>query len=67
MLHQLLRRAGRLRLRHGVLAPTHAAGDDLAVLRRLRAAFTPQGFDTQLIELTVGLLAEVWGRDEGED
>ncbi len=40
-LHDLLRRVGLLRLRHGVLSPTRAAGDDLAAgraqVRRARA------------------------------
>src|SRR6478672_5741829 len=42
-LHELLRDVGLLRLRHGVLTPTRATGDDLAVVRRLRSrsALTP--------------------------
>ncbi len=56
-LHALLRQTGVLRLRNRVLAPTRAAADDLAVERRLRAAFEPNSFDTQLTELTIGVLA----------
>jgi hypothetical protein len=56
-LHGLLRSVGLLRLRHGVLSLTRAAGDDLATVRRLRTAFDPYGFDTQIIELTIGVLA----------
>ena len=53
-LHDMLRGVGLLRLRHGVLAPTRAASDDLAVVRRLRSAFDPDAFGTQIAELTVG-------------
>ncbi|HRD12646.1 MAG TPA: plasmid pRiA4b ORF-3 family protein [Mycobacterium sp.] len=56
-LHGLLRGVGLLRLRHGVLTPTRAAGDDLAVVRRLRSAFEPHTFATEITELTVGVLA----------
>jgi hypothetical protein len=56
-LHQLLRRVGLLRLRHGVLAPTKAASDDLTVLRRLRCGFDPEAFTTVVTELTIGVLA----------
>ena len=56
-LHHLLRRVGLLRLRHGVLAPTRAAGDDLAAVRRLRSAFQPNTFATEITELTIGVLA----------
>lgn len=56
-LHDLLRRVGLLRLRHGVLTPTRAAGDDLAVVRRLRTAFSPNTFATEITELTIGVLA----------
>src|SRR5690242_10669746 len=55
-LHDLLRRVGLLRLRHGVLAPTRAAGDDLAVVRRLRSAFEPGSFTTEIIELIIGAI-----------
>ncbi len=55
-LHQLLRRTGLARLRHGVLTATKAAADDRAVVRRLRAAFEPDGFTTLVTEFTVGLL-----------
>jgi hypothetical protein len=54
-LHGLLRRVGLLRLRHGVLAPTRAAGDDLAVVRRLRSAFEPGTFATEITELRRGI------------
>jgi hypothetical protein len=56
-LHQLLRRVGLLRLRHGVLTPTKAATDDLSVVRRLRSGFDPDAFTTVVTELTVGVLA----------
>jgi hypothetical protein len=56
-LHYLLRRVGLLRLRHGVLAPTRAAGDDLAVVRRLRSVFEPNTFATEITERTIGALA----------
>jgi hypothetical protein len=56
-LHHLLREVGLLRLRHGVLAPTRAASDDLAVVRRLRSAFDPNAFGTEITELTIGVLS----------
>jgi Plasmid pRiA4b ORF-3-like protein len=56
-LHDLMRHVGLLRLRHGVLTPTHAAGEDLAVVRRLRSAFSPYTFATEITELTIGVLA----------
>lgn len=56
-LHHLLRRAGVLRLRHGVLTPTRTASDDLAVVRRLRSAFERGSFATVITELTIGVLA----------
>ncbi len=56
-LHNLLRNVGLLRLRHGVLRRTRAAGDDLAVVRRLRSAFDTNSFATEIIELTIGVLA----------
>ena len=56
-LHGLLRGVGLLRLRHGVLSPTRAAGDDLAIVRRLRSAFEPHTFATELTELSIGVLA----------
>jgi hypothetical protein len=56
-LHGLLRSVGLLRLRHGVLTPTRAAGDDLAVVRRLRSAFDAYTFATEITELTIGVLA----------
>jgi hypothetical protein len=57
VLHDLLRTVGLLRPRHGVLRPTRAAGDDLEIVRRIRSAFDPHAFDTEIIELTVGVLA----------
>ncbi len=56
-LHDLLRGVGLLRLRHGVLTPTRAAGDDLAIVRRLRSAFDANTFATEITELTIGVLA----------
>lgn len=56
-LHHLLRRVGLLRLRHGVLTPTRAASDELAVVRRIRADFQPNTFATEITELTIGVLA----------
>jgi hypothetical protein len=56
-LHGLLRSVGLLRLRHGVLAPTRAAGDDISIVRRLRSAFDPHAFGIQVTELTIGVLA----------
>lgn len=55
-LHHLLRSVGLLRLRHGVLNRTRAAGDDLAIVRRLRSAFDPHDFGTEITELTIGAL-----------
>ena len=56
-LHDLLRRVGLLRLVRGVLTPTKAAGDDLQVIRRLRRAFEPDGFDDILAGVAVAHLA----------
>jgi hypothetical protein len=56
-LHGLLRDVGLLRLRHGVLTPTRAAGDDLAIVRRIRSAFDAYTFATEITELTIGVLA----------
>lgn len=56
-LHELLRRVGLLRLRHGVLAPTRAAADELDAVRRLRSDFAAGSFTTVLTELAVGVLA----------
>ena len=56
-LHDLLRGVGLLRLRHGVLTRTRAAGDDLAIVRRLRSAFEPNAFGSVVTELTIGVLA----------
>ncbi len=58
VLHNLLRSVGLLRLRHGVVYPTRAAGDDLEVVRRLRSWFSPDGeFTTMLAGVTVTLVA----------
>jgi hypothetical protein len=65
-LHDLLRGVGLLRLRHGVLAPTRAAADDLAVVRRLRSAFAPNSFDIEITELTIGVLAAHGPLPQGE-
>jgi hypothetical protein len=56
-LHGQLRSVGLLRLRHGVLSSTRAAGDDLSIVRRLRSAFDPYTFATEITELTIGVLA----------
>lgn len=56
-LHELLRGVGLLRLQRAVLRPTKAAGDDLAVVRRIRSAFEPNGFGTEITEITLGVLA----------
>ncbi len=56
-LHDLLRGVGLLRLRHGVLTPTRAAADDLAIVRRLRSAFDANTFATEITDLTIGVLA----------
>ena len=57
-LHDLLRDVGLLRLRHGILSPTRAAGDDLAAVRRLRSAFDPDSFTTEIAELTIVALTQ---------
>ena len=56
-LHDLLRQVGLLRLSRGILAPTKAAGDDLAVVRRIRSAFAPNAFTTEITEITLAVLA----------
>lgn len=56
-LHDLLRQVKLVRLRHEVLTSTKAAGDDLAVVRRLRSMFEPNTFTTEITEITVGVLA----------
>jgi len=56
-LHGVLRSVGLLRLRHGVLTPTRATNDDLAIVRRLRSAFDAYTFATEITELTIGVLA----------
>jgi Plasmid pRiA4b ORF-3-like protein len=60
-LHHLLRRAGLLRIRNGVLAPTKSAADDLDVIRRLRTQFPPHEFTTTLATRAIAWLAP---RDE---
>lgn len=57
VLHDVLRRVGLLRLAHGVLTPTRAAGDDLQTVRRLRSWFEGVGFREVLAGLTVGVLS----------
>jgi hypothetical protein len=56
-LHGVLRRAGLLRLRNRVLAPTKSARDDSQIVRRLRSYFEPHAFGTMLVEITAALLA----------
>jgi Plasmid pRiA4b ORF-3-like protein len=57
-LHQHLRTGGLLRIRHGILTPTKAAtGDDLTIVRRLRAGFDPRTFTTVLTTQIVAALA----------
>ena len=56
VLHDLLREVGLLRMRHGVLAPIKAAGDDLTVIRRLRSGFPPDSFTTEVVDLTIEAL-----------
>lgn len=57
-LHDLLRSVGLLRLRHQVLAPTRAAGDEQEVIRRLRSWFAPDhGFTAVLAGVSVAMLA----------
>jgi len=57
VLHDLLRRVGLLRLAHGVLTPTKAADDDLQIVRRLRKAIEPGGFDEVLTDVATAHLA----------
>ena len=40
-----------------MLTPTRAAGDDLAVVHRLRSAFDANTFATEITELAIGVLA----------
>ena len=40
-----------------MLTPARAAGDDLAVVRRLRSAFDANTFATEITELAIGVLA----------
>ena len=56
-LHDLLRTVGLLRLRHGILTPTRAAGDDRHVVRRLRTWSRPGDFNALLTQASVGFLA----------
>jgi hypothetical protein len=57
-LHDLLRTVGLLRLRHGVITPIRAAGDDIEVIRRLRSWFAPDhGFTALLVGVALGVLA----------
>jgi hypothetical protein len=59
-LHEVLRDVGLLRVRGGVLAPTRAAGDPTAVVRRLRSWFGPDdGFVAVLAgEAVASLVAD---------
>lgn len=66
-LHELLREVGLVRLRHGILAPTRAAGDELAVIRRLRSWFAPDdSFATILAGVTVAMLVHHGPQHVGE-
>jgi hypothetical protein len=56
-LRHLLRRAGLLRVRNGVLAPTKAAADDLHVIRRIRSQFPAQEFTAVLATRAIAWLA----------
>ncbi len=56
VLHDVLRDVGLLRMRHGVLVPIKAAGDDITVIRRLRSAFDADLFTTEITELTIAAL-----------
>lgn len=56
-LHDLLRHVGLLRLSKGVIHPTRAAGDDVAVVRRLRSWFEPEDFTAILTGVAVAVLA----------
>lgn len=57
-LHDVLRQAGLLRLRNGVLTPTRAAGDDLEVVRKLRGWFAPAGeFASLTAQTAIAVLA----------
>lgn len=56
-LHEVLRHVRLLRLSRGVLTPTHAARDDLQILRRLRSWFPAGEFETIAAEWTVAMLA----------
>ena len=57
VLHDLLRTAGLVRLSRGVVTPTKAAADDLQIIRRLRAALKPDGFQDVLIGVAAARLA----------
>lgn len=57
-LHDVLRQVGLLRMRHGVLHPTRAAGDQVQVVRRLRSWFGPEhGYPAVLAGTSVAQLA----------
>lgn len=56
-LHDLLRAVGLLRLRHGVLAPTRAATDELQTIRRLRSYFVSDGYIATITGATLAALA----------
>ncbi len=61
-LRDRLRAAGLLRLSNGALYPTRAASaGDQEIVRRLRKLFPPREFETALLRLTIGVLAEAGG------
>ena len=57
VLHDMLRRVGLLRMAHGVLTPTRAAGDDLQTVRKLRSWFSDGGFREILAGVVVAVLS----------
>ena len=57
VLHEVLPKAGLLRLRHGVLSPTKVAGDDLEVMRRIRMILSINRFNGLLLNLVTATLA----------
>ncbi len=59
MLHELLRAVRLLRLVHGRLSPTKAAGDDVDVVSRLRTGLFPETFHGQLCRLLLDSLMNV--------
>ncbi len=65
-LHDILEDAGLVELRGKVLRPSEAAGDELEVVRRLRAWFAPGEFDTAVAERAVAVVV-VHGRMQVAD